>query len=381
MGIMMNIFIATQMIKVLHAPICIYSAEGDVIQCLEENNGKKLIDKEDFSMEISKTIPCIHVKENGVAFCLMWVKEEGYFLGLGKIRIYDFGDEEASQYPYCQKDEFATIVSILWNVISGKEVGVGELWAKNVFVDISDVREQITKDVFERQEAGKPHNPYAQELRELDSIRRGDIAALKKSINETYSGNIGILASDPVRQYKNLAICVITNATRCAIEGGLNPELAFSMSDSFIRNIEDNMTEPVKIEKATRDAEFEFANAVHDLKGQGNDNPLVMQVRDYVFCHIHDAIRVREIAEFIGVTPNYLSEQFSQAMGMTLKQYIINEKISSSENLLKYTDYSLQEISTFCAFSSQSRFSVYFQRKNGITPAKYRKKYKKTRNE
>lgn len=130
MGIMMNIFIATQMIKVLHAPICIYSAEGDVIQCLEENNGKKLIEKEDFSIEISKTIPCIYVKENGVAFCLMWVKEEGYFLGLGKIRIYDFGDEEASQYPYCQKDEFATIVSILWNVISGKEVGVGELWAK-----------------------------------------------------------------------------------------------------------------------------------------------------------------------------------------------------------------------------------------------------------
>ena len=75
------------MIKVLHAPICIYSAEGDIIQCLEENNGKKLIEKEDFSIEISKTIPCIYVKENGVAFCLMWVQEEGYFLGLGKIRI------------------------------------------------------------------------------------------------------------------------------------------------------------------------------------------------------------------------------------------------------------------------------------------------------
>ena len=95
MGIMMNIFIATQMIKVLHAPICIYSAEGDVIQCLEENNGKKLIEKEDFSIEISKTIPCIYVKENGVAFCLMWVKEEGYFLGLGQpepcqVSLVDF---------------------------------------------------------------------------------------------------------------------------------------------------------------------------------------------------------------------------------------------------------------------------------------------------
>lgn len=377
----MNIFLATQMIKLLHAPVCIYSAEGELIQCLEDKTGKKLIEPEEFQNEISKNIPCIHVKENGVAFCVMWVKEEGYFLGLGKIRIYDFGDEDAYQYPYCQKDEFATIVSVLWNMISGQEIGVGELWAKNVFVDITNVREQITKDVFERQETGKPHNPYSQELRELDSIRRGDLIALKKSINETYSGDIGVLASDPVRNYKNLAICVISNATRCSIEGGLNPELAFSMSDTFIRNIEDNLTEPVKIEKATRDAEFEFAQAVHDLKGQGNDNPLVMQVRDYVFCHIHDAIRVREIAEFIGVTPNYLSEQFSQSMGMTLKQYIINEKISSSENLLKYTDYTLQEISSFCAFSSQSRFSVYFQRKNGITPAKYRKRYKKGRNE
>ena len=88
-----------------------------------------------------------------------------------------------------------------------------------------------------------------------------------------------------------------------------------------------------------------------------------------------------DFAKYIGVSPNYLSEQFSQSEGITLKQYILDEKIKSSEYMLKYTDYSLQEISSFCAFSSQSRFSAYFQRKNGITPAKYRKKYQKGRNE
>ena len=60
-----------------------------------------------------------------------------------------------------------------------------------------------------------------------------------------------------------------------------------------------------------------------------------------------------------------------------IKNNIINEKIKNSEYLLKYTEYSLQEISSVCAFSSQSRFCDYFQRKNGITPSKYRKKYKK----
>lgn len=377
---MLNLFLTTQFIKILHAPICLYNKEGRMLQALEDVEGKKLIEQEEFKKEITLDFPYIQVARNGVAFCVMWAAEEEKFIGLGKLRIYDVMDEEAAKYPYCSKDEFAAIISIIWNMITGKEVGIGELWDKNVNIGIA-MKEQIIKDIFDIQEEGRYHNPYAQELREKDSIRRGDMEALKKSINEVYSGQVGILANDPVRQYKNIAICVISGAARCAIEGGVNPELAFSISDSFIRNIEENMSEPLKIEKAAREAEYEFTELVHKSKEKNYDNPLVNQVRDYVFCHIHDAIRVREIAEHVGVTPNYLSEQFSQAMGMTLKQYIIDEKISSSENLLKYTDYSLQEISSFCAFSSQSRFSVYFQRKNGITPAKYRKKFKKKENE
>ena len=123
------------------------------------------------------------------------------------------------------------------------------------------------------------------------------------------------------------------------------------------------------------ESEYEFSNMLNDLYKNQNASPLITQVRDYVSCHIHEPVRVRDIAEHIGVTPNYLSEQFSELMGTTLKQYIIEEKIISSEQLLKYTDYSLQEISSYCAFSSQSRFSEYFQRKNGITPARYRKQY------
>lgn len=185
-----------------------------------------------------------------------------------------------------------------------------------------------------------------------------------------------MLANDMVRQYKNVAICTISGAARSAIAGGVNYELALSMSDAFIRNIEENLSDPVKIEQAAREAEYGFANVVHNLCKKQNNSPLINQVRDYVFCHIHEAIRVKDIAEHIGVTPNYLSEQFSELMGMTLKQYIIEEKIINSEQLLKYTDYTLQEISSYCAFSSQSRFSVYFQRKNGITPARYRKRYR-----
>ncbi|RKI41789.1 AraC family transcriptional regulator [bacterium D16-51] len=372
---MLDSFLAAQMLKLLHAPICIYSREGEVLKAYDETEGRKIIQKEDFEgIGEELTAPYIHVDENGISFCLMQTEEKN-FIGLGKVRIYSFQDEETRLYPYCEKEEFTAVILILWKLLAGQEMSSRQLWEKNIDIGAM-LHEQVTKGIFEIQEEGRYHIPYTRELREYDSIRRGDIDALKRSMDEVYSGESGLLAHDMIRQYKNVAICKISGAARSAIAGGVNYELAFSMSDAFIRNMEENLTDPVKIEQAAREAEYEYAEMVHNLCKKQNNSPLINQVRDYVFCHIHEAIRVKDIAEHIGVTPNYLSEQFSELMGMTLKQYIIEEKIVSSEQLLKYTDYTLQEISSYCAFSSQSRFSVYFQRKNGITPARYRKQYR-----
>lgn len=399
---MLDLFLVKQMLPLLHAPICIYNSRGQLLKALEDVDYKMLIGPGDFQKidwkypassrsfgmnqggRLSGTdagqgnrkrfspIPYIHVEESGVAFGAVRLASEE-ILGLGKLRLYDFTNEEAYQYPYCDKREFGAVLCILWKMISGNEISINELWAENVDIGIS-LEVHATKDIFELQEEGRRHKPYALILQEQDSIRAGDLDGLRKALDETYSGQMGILANDIVRQYKNNAICVIAGAARSAIEGGLNPEQALSMSDTFIRNIEETQTEPQKIEKAAREAQFEFARMVHGLREKKNGNPLVDQARDYVFCHIHEPLKVKDIADAIGVTPNYLSEQFSQSMGITLKQYIIDEKIESSERLLKYTDYSLQEISSYCAFSSQSRFSEYFERKNGVTPAKYRKR-------
>lgn len=402
---MLDLFLLKQMLPLLHAPICIYSARGQILKALEDIDYKMVIKPEDFQKIDWKypafcrgaslkdryrpfdenagqgdrkrfsPIPYIHVEESGVAFCAIRLASEE-ILGLGKLRIYDFTSEEGYQYPYCSKKEFGAIICILWKMISGNEISINELWAQNVKLGVP-LPEQVTKEIFEMQEEGRHHRPYALELRERDSIRAGDTEALRKVLDEAHSGGMGILANDMVRQYKNTAICIVAGAARSAIEGGLNPETALSVSDAMIRNMEETLTDPLKIEKAAREAEFEFARMVHELREKKDGNPLIDQVRDYVFCHIHEPLKVKDIADYIGVTPNYLSEQFGQSMGITLKQYIIDEKIANSERLLKFTDYSLQEISSYCAFSSQSRFNEYFQRKNGITPAKYRKRYQK----
>lgn len=371
---MLDLFIVTQMIPLLHAPIALYNEDGSLMRVMESVDENVLITEEEIS-GAAKEFPLLHMEANGVAYALLWSEEESFYLGLGKLRIYDFGDEEAKIYPYCMREEFTAVIVILWKMITGQELKVQEVLERNFLPGLA-IKEQLTMDIFRLQEEGTRHSPYSQEVREQECICNGDVGGLRECFEEVYSGKAGTLASDMVRQQKNLAICTITTSARSAIKGGMHPELAFSMSDTFIYQIEEQLTEPIKIQNATREAQIEYARQVSRLHQGSEDNSFMNQVRDYVFCHIHEPILVREVAEHMGVSPNYLSERFRRGAGMTLKQYIIDQKVLTSEKLLKYTDYSLQEISNICAFSSQSRFGEYFQRKNGMSPTKYRKKYR-----
>lgn len=46
------------------------------------------------------------------------------------------------------------------------------------------------------------------------------------------------MADEDLRNDKNIAIIVITLASRAAIRGGISPELAFTMADNYICDIE-----------------------------------------------------------------------------------------------------------------------------------------------
>jgi AraC-like DNA-binding protein len=60
---------------------------------------------------------------------------------------------------------------------------------------------------------------------------------------------------------------------------------------------------------------------------------------------------------------------------MSIKEFITRAKISTAENLLKFSDFSYLDISLAMGFSSQSAFISVFKKLNGITPKQYREKY------
>ena len=106
---------------------------------------------------------------------------------------------------------------------------------------------------------------------------------------------VGTLSPDGLRNWKDLSIVVITLSSRSAIAGGLPPEIAFSMSDAFVRQIEEQKNRD-KVMELCRKAEVEFCLAVREQNHSGTKNATVLRCRDLVSRRINAKLTVSELA-------------------------------------------------------------------------------------
>ena len=75
------------------------------------------------------------------------------------------------------------------------------------------------------------------------------------------------------------------------------------------------------------------------------------------------------------MNPNYISDLFKKEEGISITDYIRNEKIKLAENLLIYSKYQYIEISAYLGFSSQSHLGTQFKEVTGMTLKQYRDCY------
>lgn len=244
-----------------------------------------------------------------------------------------------------------------------------------------DIQVDFCNLLYKNLEMQTIHPSYKQELRELHCIENGDLELLEKIIpksnNDSYNA---ILAKNPIRHIKNLGIVVVTLACRAAIRGGIDPEISFSLSDTYINRIEtlDNYN---SIEKLMRQSQYEYAKLVNDFKNVSNkdsnknQNLYIEKCKNYIFSHLHNKIKIPEIANELSLSPNYLSVLFRKYEGLSIKEFIIREKIKIVKKLLIHSDYSYIEIATCMSFSSQSHLEKQFKKLTSITLKQYREKY------
>lgn len=292
-------------------------------------------------------------------------------------------EEEIEKYvPQVNPDDYLEDILFLNHMITGVESTTEQIIETNCLNHdhTGKVQKHFNDIRFENHENNVHHNPYDQEMREFGSIENGDLIQLEKSLQEDYDGTIGTLAKDPLRNLKNLGIVLVTLASRAAIRGGLSPEISFSLSDSYIQQIEE-CKDLALVAPLAHKAEFQYAEMVHEIKEKQKGilkkqkNPRINKCKDFIFSHLHDRITLEDLAAEADCNPNYLSQLFKECEGISISGYILQEKINRAKNLLIYSDYSYIEIATYLGFSSQSHLGTQFKKHTGYTLRQYREIY------
>lgn len=217
------------------------------------------------------------------------------------------------------------------------------------------------------------HNTYHYEQLYLDYIRNGNVDGLKSFFSNVFSIQAGRLADNTLRQAKNILIAATTLATRCAIEGGLDIESAYQLSDIYIQECE-KMQDTKALYQLPYEMMLDFTRRVAQAQIPCGISSDIYKCIQYIRQHTNQAISTTDVAAYVGKSRSYLSRCFKKELGFQMNEFIMRCKLEEAKALLAYTDKSISDISTYLCFSSQSYFQNTFKKKYGITPNTYRQK-------
>lgn len=103
-----------------------------------------------------------------------------------------------------------------------------------------------------------------------------------------------------------------------------------------------------------------------------NQEQIEVSVRFFNEAFCQD-IRIEEYAKNQHMSVCWFIRCFKSYMGVTPMQYLISIRMNRAKELLRNTDYSIQEISSLVGYENPLYFSRLFQRQTGRPPSVYRK--------
>jgi AraC-like DNA-binding protein len=262
---------------------------------------------------------------------------------------------------------FGRYVMLVHNVLTGDQLGMEAL--------NRDAKIQEKEQPYEINQRNRI-DVYQSEQALLDVVRRGDInyhQVLNRS--SSLSPGVPVQSRDPLRQIKTSIVVFTTLVTRAAMEGGLSPEIAYPLGDSYIQTAED-CRDSGELNSLAHAMYHDFIYRVHQLRANPHCSHAIQKCCDYIELSLDRKIRAKDLAVLVGYTEYYLTEKFKNETGLSVSDYVCNAKIKRAKMLLQSTDLSVSEIADRLAFNSANYLVRVFKELEDCTPAAFREKLK-----
>ena len=109
------------------------------------------------------------------------------------------------------------------------------------------------------------------------------------------------------------------------------------------------------------------------INRSGKEYETIAAAQKFIEENYRFPIHLRDIAQSVHLSEIYFHRIFTEAIGISPHQYLINCRIAAAKQLLLDTENSLSYVAETLGFGCQQYFNKVFKKETGMTPSQYRK--------
>lgn len=106
---------------------------------------------------------------------------------------------------------------------------------------------------------------------------------------------------------------------------------------------------------------------------ENNSAAVVSKAKSYISLHLNQDISRNDIAGYVNLNPDYLTRIFKKETGLTISEYVLQERIRTAQEMLSKTGMPITEIAYAVGYNNYSHFSKMFKKATSMNPQEYRK--------
>ena len=100
---------------------------------------------------------------------------------------------------------------------------------------------------------------------------------------------------------------------------------------------------------------------------------LIRRVTGYMHEHLHEDVRLDELAAQANLSKYHLLRSFAKSTGLTPHRYLVDLRMGRAAELLRDTRQPVTQIATACGYTSPGQFAAAFRRRYGMPPTQFRR--------
>ena len=104
---------------------------------------------------------------------------------------------------------------------------------------------------------------------------------------------------------------------------------------------------------------------------KSNKHKAVEKAKEYMEKNYHQDITLQEVADLVGMNPNYFSLLFKEEMGLTYIKYLTKCRMEKAKVMLK-EGQKISEVSEKVGYLTYRHFSEVFKKYTGMTPGQFK---------